>query len=93
MFLEALAEHCGASLLRAKGIVNVKEAPGHPAVIHGVQHVFQPPAWLEKWPSEDRRTRMVLIGPRVPSVSWTLSLLNVLDAEVAEETARRTRAA
>ena len=27
LFLEALAEHCGADLLRLKGIVNIVESP------------------------------------------------------------------
>jgi G3E family GTPase len=93
MFLASLAEHCGAGLLRMKGIVNVKEDPDHPAVIHGVQHVFDPPAWLERWPSEDRRTRMVFIGHDVPPLDWVRELLEVLDAEVADATARLTDAA
>ena len=80
-------------LLRVKGLVHLAESPEQPLVIHGVQHVFQPPAWLERWPTEDRRTRLVLIGPSVPPVSWMRSLLDMLDAEVAEETARLTRAA
>ena len=50
----------GPDLLRVKGIVNVKDFDG-PVVIHGVQHVFHPPVMLEKWPSEDRRSRMVFI--------------------------------
>ncbi|WP_298089809.1 GTP-binding protein [uncultured Sphingomonas sp.] len=50
----------GADLLRVKGIVNLA---GHdaPVVVHGVQHVFHPPIELERWPSDDRRTRMVFI--------------------------------
>ena len=66
LFLEALAEHCGADLLRLKGIVNIAESPQRPAVIHGVQHVFHAPAWLDRWPSADRTTRMVLITRRIP---------------------------
>src|SRR5262249_21061973 len=49
LFLEALAEHCGADLLRLKAIVQVAEYPEKPAVLHGVQHVFHPSAWLERW--------------------------------------------
>jgi len=30
-------------------------------VIHGVQHVFHPPATLAAWPDADRRTRLVFI--------------------------------
>jgi G3E family GTPase len=83
LFLEALAEHCGADLLRLKGIVNIAESPDRPAVIHGVQHVFHPPEWLACWPSGDRRSRIVLITRRIPR-RWAELLLEALDAEVAE---------
>jgi G3E family GTPase len=71
-----------------KGIVNVAEAPDRPAVIHGVQHVYHAPVWLERWPSQDRRTRMVFIGRRLAE-SWVRMLLDVLDDEVADEIATR----
>ena len=88
LLLSALAENCGADLLRMKGIVCIAEQPERPAVIHGVQHVFHAPVWLQRWPSEDRRTRMVFIGRDIRE-SWVRGLLDLLDAEVAEETARR----
>jgi G3E family GTPase len=50
----------GPDLLRVKGIVNVIDIDG-PVVIHGVQHIFHPPAVLGAWPSDDRRTRIVFI--------------------------------
>ena len=83
LLLETLAEHCGADLLRLKGIVNVVESPDRPAVIHGVQHVFHPPAWLDRWPSDDRRTRMVFITRRVPQ-RWVEVLLAAIGEEVAD---------
>ena len=83
LLLEVLAAHCGADLLRLKGIVNVVESPDRPAVIHGVQHVFHPPAWLECWPSQDRRSRLVFIVRRIPR-AWVEALLDALDAEVSE---------
>jgi G3E family GTPase len=81
LFLEALAEHCGADLLRLKGIVDVAESPERPGVIHGVQHVFHAPAWLERWPSADRTSRMVFITRRIPQ-RWVEALLDALSAEV-----------
>jgi G3E family GTPase len=90
LFLSALAENCGADLLRMKGIVHVAEEPSRPAVIHGVQHVYHAPVWLERWPSADRRTRMVFIGSNIRA-SWVRGLLDLLDAEVADETARCAR--
>jgi G3E family GTPase len=83
LLLETLAEHCGADLLRLKGIVDILESPDRPAVIHGVQHVFHAPAWLPRWPSGDRRSRIVVITRGIPQ-SWIEALLDALEAEVAE---------
>jgi G3E family GTPase len=61
MFLDLLRSIHGPNLLRLKGIVKLSESPEQPVVIHGVQHVFHPPATLTAWPDEDRRTRLVFI--------------------------------
>jgi G3E family GTPase len=90
MLLEALAEHCGADLLRLKGIVNVLESPDRPAVIHGVQHVFHAPAWLARWPSDDRRSRIVVITRGI-SQAWVEALIDALEAEVEEVSGPRRR--
>ncbi len=82
LFLEAIAEHCGADLLRLKGIVDVAESPERPAVVHGVQHVFHPLDWLDVWPSADRRSRLVLIG-RGLRREWVEALLDAITLEVA----------
>ncbi len=66
MFLELLRATYGANLLRMKGIVDVAEMPGTPVVVHGVQHVFHPTAQLERWPDEDRRTKLVFITKDLP---------------------------
>jgi G3E family GTPase len=81
LFLQTVAEHCGAKLLRLKGLVDVVESPGRPAVIHGVQHVFHPPAWLDSWPSEDRSTRIVVIAQGLDA-RWLQDLLEILEEEV-----------
>ena len=81
LFLQVTAEHCGARLLRLKGLVDVVESPGRPAVIHGVQHVFHPPAWLDAWPSEDCSTRIVVISQGLDA-RWLEDLLDVLEEEV-----------
>jgi G3E family GTPase len=83
LLLEILADHCGADLLRLKGIVNVAESPDRPAVIHGVQHVFHPVAWLDRWPSEDRRSRLVFIVRDIPQ-AWIDALIAALETEVGE---------
>lgn len=51
----------GGHLLRLKGLVAFDDEPDNPYVIQVVQHVVHPLARLERWPSEDRRTRMVAI--------------------------------
>ncbi len=56
--LELLTTLRGADMLRVKGIVNVE---GHPVVVQGVQHIFSPPVELDRWPSQDRDTRLVFI--------------------------------
>jgi G3E family GTPase len=61
MFLELLRSVHGPNLLRLKGVVKIAETPDTPVVLHGVQHVFHPTAQLERWPDEDRRTRIVFI--------------------------------
>ena len=59
-WFEMLTMYRGPDLLRIKGILNVKETD-KPIVLHGVQHMFHPPVELERWPSEDRRSRIVFI--------------------------------
>ena len=58
--MDALISVHGESLLRVKGILNIVDTP-NPVVIHGVQHIFHPPAMLDSWPDADRRSRIVLI--------------------------------
>ena len=82
LFLQVIAEHCGARLLRLKGLVDVVESPGRPAVIHGVQHVFHPPTWLDAWPDEDRSTRIVVIAQGLDA-RWLQNLLELLEEEVS----------
>ena len=81
LLLQVLAENCGTDLLRLKGIVQIEEDPHRPMVIHGVQHVFHPPAWLDCWPGRDRRSRLVFIA-RFIAPRWVQALIETLDAEV-----------
>lgn len=61
MFLGLLRSYHGPNLLRLKGVVRIAETPETPIVVHGVQHLFHPTAQLERWPDDDRRTRIVFI--------------------------------
>ncbi len=58
--LDMLTATRGEHVLRIKGIVNTRES-ALPVVVHGVQHMFHPPATLRAWPDDDRRTRLVFV--------------------------------
>lgn len=59
--LDMLVQSHGLNLLRMKGILNVKEVD-QPVVVHAVQHLFHPPAKLDAWPDDDRRSKLVIIA-------------------------------
>ena len=59
--LDGISQNLGPGLLRVKGLVNIKEEPGRPAVIQGAQHLLHTMTWLERWPDSDERTRVVFI--------------------------------
>ncbi len=60
-FLQELAIEFGENLVRTKGILNVQGEPDRPAVIQGVQHVFFPVTWLDRWPDSERFSKLVCI--------------------------------
>jgi G3E family GTPase len=62
MFMDLLRSLHGPKLLRLKGIVKIAEEPDRPLVIHGVQHILHPAVRLDRWPDDDRRSRIVLIA-------------------------------
>ncbi len=65
-WLDMLVATRGVSLLRIKGILNVA-GQDRPVAIHGVQHLFHPPALLAAWPEGDPRTsRLVFITRDLP---------------------------
>jgi G3E family GTPase len=65
-WLDMLVATRGESLLRIKGILNVA-GQERPVAIHGVQHLFHPPALLAAWPEDDPRTsRLVFITRDLP---------------------------
>jgi G3E family GTPase len=66
LLLDGLSQNLGPGLLRVKGLVNIQEEPGRPAVIQGAQHLLHTMTWLEKWPDDDQRSRIVFITQGVP---------------------------
>lgn len=65
-FLKLLALDHGQHLLRMKGLVRLQESPDRPALVHAVQHVVHEPMILDRWPSADQETRLVIIGQNLP---------------------------
>ncbi len=59
--LDGIGQNLGSSLLRVKGLINVREEPNKPAVIQGAQHLLHTLTWLDEWPDTDKRTRIVFI--------------------------------
>lgn len=61
LWLTMLLNRHGESVLRVKGILNIA-SEDRPVAIHGIQHLVHPPVHMEAWPSEDRRSRLVIIA-------------------------------
>src|SRR5215831_18950780 len=64
--LGGLARERGTDLLRVKGIVRFADRPQRPAVVQAAQHAMFAPEWLDDWPDEDRRSRLVFIVQGIP---------------------------
>jgi G3E family GTPase len=68
-------------LLRIKGLLNVSGAPG-PIVLQCVEHVMHAPVVLEHWPTDDHRSRVVVISQGLPretiQESWKRALPDLL---------------
>ena len=73
VWLTMLLHGRGEDVLRVKGIVNVPGLHG-PVVINGVQHIIHPPLHLERWPDDDRRSRLVFITRDIPRAELEASL-------------------
>ncbi|HEY1260439.1 MAG TPA: GTP-binding protein, partial [Stellaceae bacterium] len=64
--LGGLARRRGFDLLRVKGIVEFADRPGRPAVVQAAQHTIFAPEWLDDWPDDDRRSRLVFVVHDIP---------------------------
>lgn len=60
-WIEMLIATQGERLLRIKGVLDIEGEPA-PVAVHGVQHVFHPPAALDGWPDGPKRSRLVIIA-------------------------------
>ena len=77
-WLDVLMMVKGAEMLRMKGLVNVI---GHdaPIVLHGVQHMLHEPIRLERWPDDDRRSRLIFIARGVKESELRNTLNMIVD--------------
>ncbi|MES1952469.1 cobalamin synthesis protein/P47K family protein [Salinisphaera sp. S4-8] len=78
VWLQLMVSLMGERMLRIKGLIHIA-GEARPAVIHGVQHIFHPMTWLDVWPDEDRRSRLVFITRDIPRESLT-GILAALDS-------------
>ncbi len=61
LWLSMLLNRHGESVLRVKGLLAL-EGETAPVAIHAVQQLVHAPTHLPRWPSSDRRTRLVFIA-------------------------------
>src|ERR1700722_10500589 len=76
--LDGIAQNLGSGLLRVKGLVNIAEEPGRPAVIQGAQHLLHTMTCLDQWPDSDHRTRVVFITQGIPRANLR-DVIDLLD--------------
>jgi G3E family GTPase len=91
LLLDALQQNLGANLLRVKGIVNVAEEPERPAVIQGAQHLLHNLDWLDRWPDDDRRSKIVFITQHFDRAEIE-DMIALLDRVATRTAAARARA-
>ena len=91
LLLDALQQNLGPNLLRVKGLVHVAEEPDRPAVIQGAQHLLHNLSWLERWPDEDRRSKLVFITQGFDRAEVE-DMIAVLDRVATRTAAARARA-
>jgi len=60
IWLSMLLNRHGDNVLRVKGILQVS-GMSTPVFINAVQHIVHPPQHLERWPTDDHRSRIVFI--------------------------------
>ena len=84
MFFEGLSNEAGPDLLRVKGIVNIENEPKRPAIIQGAQQIFHSLEFMDRWPSEAHRTRIVFITHNIDK-KYIEDTMNLIE-RVAERT-------
>jgi len=83
-WIQQLTRLRGKDLLRVKGIAYTCET-NLPVIIQGVQHIFQPPATLKAWPSEERRSQIVFITRNIEKNVVERLLHALIDSQTPAE--------
>lgn len=65
IWMETLIAARGPDILRLKAVIWA-DGFDTPFVIHGVQHIIDPPIRLARWSGQDRKSRVVIIGRDLP---------------------------
>ncbi len=66
MFLNVITAQSNSGLLRLKGMFALADDPSRPLVAHAIQHRLHPTVRLDYWPSIDVRSRVMIIGAKMP---------------------------
>ena len=83
IWLSMLLNRHGNDVLRVKGILNVHGSAA-PVFVNAVQHIVHPPQHLERWPTEDRRSRIVFIVRGIDPQRLRRSLAAFSQSSVAD---------
>jgi G3E family GTPase len=83
VWLSLLLHRHGDDVLRVKGILQVQGSDA-PVFMNAVQHVVHPPQHLDRWPSEDHRSRIVFITRGLDPARLRRSLEAFCGMRVAE---------
>ncbi|MFN7596294.1 MAG: GTP-binding protein, partial [Cereibacter sp.] len=73
IWMETLIATRGPDILRLKAVIWA-DGFDTPFVIHGVQHIIDPPIRLARWSGEDHKSRVVIIGRDLPREALLESL-------------------
>jgi G3E family GTPase len=73
IWLSLLLNRHGNDVLRVKGILALRGVEA-PVFVNGVQHIVHPPQHLDRWPSDDHRSRLVFITRRIDRAQLLRSL-------------------
>ena len=92
--LDGIAQNLGPGLLRVKGLLHIADEPGRPAVIQGAQHLLHTMSWLDRWPDDDHRSRVIFITQGIPrdSLRDIIDLLDRVSARTFKARARGRKA-